>query len=150
MPFPTQSALNLYENKLKQAKTSDTLPRQAVFTELYINGHSPMTMARLITLTKDCANRASIYRAVKRLEEIGIIRRLNIGWKYKLELSDDFHGHHHHLTCTKCGATNATDDDEDFEKLLQDFAAKYGYTLSEHQLDIRGLCINCKNSGPVN
>lgn len=145
MTKPTQSTMNLYYQKLKDAKTSDTLPRSAVFIELYKNGHTPLTMRELINLTEHCVDRASIYRSVKRLEKAGVIQRLHIGWKYKLELSDDFHGHHHHLTCTVCGATHATHDDENFEILLKRLAAKHGYTITDHQLDIRGICQNCQN-----
>lgn len=129
---------------------NDTLPRAAVFTELFKHGHTPLSMAELITITEDCANRASIYRVVKRLEEIGVVNRLHIGWKYKLELSDDFHGHHHHLTCTNCGATHATHNDERFENLLHDLAHKHGYSLTDHQLDIRGLCKKCQNKTSQN
>ncbi len=144
MPAPTRHALSLYYQKLKSAKTSETVPRTAVFDTLYRHGHAPLTMAELINLTEDYCDRASIYRSVKRLEKIGIINRLHIGWKYKLELSDDFHGHHHHLTCTNCGATHATHDDDDFEKLLDALAAKHGYTITDHQLDIKGLCPACQ------
>lgn len=144
MSTMTPQAMDLYYQKLKAAKSSDTAPRSAVFATLYENGHQPLTMAELIMLIGGCCDRASIYRSVKRLEEIGIVNRLHVGWKYKLELSDDFHGHHHHLTCTNCGATHATHNDERFEKLLHDLANKHGYTLIDHQLDIRGLCKNCQ------
>lgn len=138
------AAQDLYHQKLKTAQASNTAARAAVFEALYNSGHEPLTMHQLVELTEDKADRASVYRSVKLLESIGIIRRLHIGWKYKLELSDDFHGHHHHLTCTNCGSTHATHDDEDFEELLRGLAAKHGYTITDHQLDIRGLCSNCQ------
>lgn len=141
----TAYAYDLYRQKLKAAKASDTTARSAVFGMLYENGHTPLTMHELIKLTEDYADRASVYRSVKLLEDIGIIRRMHIGWKYKLELSDDFHGHHHHLTCTDCGETHATHDDEDFEKLLRALAARHGYSITDHQLDIRGLCQKCRS-----
>lgn len=138
-------AADLYYKKLKDTKTSNTTVRSAVFGTLYEHEHEPLSMSELISLTEVHGNRASIYRSVKRLEKIGIIRRLHIGWKYKLELSDEFHGHHHHLTCTNCGATHATHDDDDFEKLLRNLATKHGYAITDHQLDIKGLCAKCQS-----
>lgn len=121
------------------------MPRSAVFDALYKSEHIPLTMNELVKQTESYADRASIYRSVKALEEIGVIKRLQIGWKYKLELSDDFHGHHHHITCTNCGATHATHDDDHFENQIKELATKHGYQLIDHQLDIRGLCSTCQS-----
>ncbi len=140
----TPYAHDLYHKKLKAAKASDTTARSAVFGMLYKNGHTPLTMHDLIRLTEDYADRASVYRSVKLLEKIGIIRRMHIGWKYKLELSDDFHGHHHHITCVKCSETHATHYDEKLETLLAKLAAKHDFFITDHQLDIKGVCSNCQ------
>ncbi len=133
----------LFRQKLKSAALSDTVPRAAVFNTLLKSEHKPLTMHELVDRTEPFADRASVYRSVKTLEEIGVIKRLQIGWKYKLELSDDFHGHHHHLTCTNCSATHASHDDDELEEVLTVMAAHHGYTITDHQLDIRGLCNNC-------
>ncbi|MGI9027958.1 MAG: Fur family transcriptional regulator [Candidatus Saccharimonadales bacterium] len=150
MAKPNQRAIDLYYKKLKAAKASNTAARSAVFAALYESDHEPLSMAKLITLTKAYADRASIYRSVHLLEEIGVIHRLHIGWKYKLELSDDFHGHHHHITCSQCGDTHATHDDETFEALLAQLAAKHGYTITDHQLDIKGICQSCQLKTTIN
>ncbi len=133
----------IYEAKLKAVKASSTTPRSAVFNALLQSDHEPMTMAELTAAVKSVADRTSVYRTVELFESIGIITRLQIGWKYKLELSDDFHEHHHHITCTKCGATHATHDDHAFESEIEKLAAKHGYTLTNHYLEISGVCNNC-------
>lgn len=137
-------ALELFRQKLKEKGLSDTGPRLAVFEALLASDHEPMTMNQLIKATAAKADRASIYRTVKVLEDIGVVRRLNIGWKYKLELSDDFHGHHHHISCIKCGKTHATHDEEYFEELLSSLSLRHGYVMTDHQLDIRGICRDCQ------
>lgn len=134
----------LYYSKIKDAGHSNTAARYAVFNTLYACGHEPISMKTLVDRIGTQADRASVYRSVKLLEEIGIVNRVQFGWKYKLELSDDFHGHHHHITCTNCGATHATHDDDSFEATLHALAAKHGYTMTDHQLDIRGLCPDCQ------
>ncbi len=136
-------ARELYLQKLKAANASHTHARTAVFEALLTSEHEPLVMKELITKVSPAVDRASVYRSVELLERIGIIKRLHIGWKYKLELSDDFHGHHHHLSCERCGATVAIDDNAVFEKQIQSIAASHGYTVTDHQLDIPGICINC-------
>lgn len=132
-----------YLAKLKVGGHSNTVVRSAVFGILQDSEHEPLTMAELVRRAEIYGDRSSIYRSVKLLEEIKIIKRLHIGWKYKLELSDDFHGHHHHITCTVCGKTHATHNDEEFEKMLGQLAGKHGYKITDHQLDIRGICEQC-------
>ena len=146
MSQPNQRAIELYYKKLKEAKVSNTASRSIVFAKLYESEHIPLTLSELVALTKGFVDRSSVYRSVELLEKIGIIRRLHIGWKYKLELSDDFHGHHHHITCTVCGKTHATHDDEEFEELLKNLAGRHGYQITDHQLDIRGVCSKCLKS----
>lgn len=91
-------------------------------------------------------DRASVYRTVAVFEQLGIIQRLQIGWKYKLELSDTFQHHHHHLTCRRCGVSIALEEDSHLEAMLQDAAARHGFLMEEHQLEIQGLCANCKKA----
>src|SRR5689334_14001769 len=86
---------------LKDNGLSVTKDRLLVFELL--ESKPPLTMNELHQLTKDKIDRASLYRVVGLFEKLGIVNRINIGWKYKIELSDTFHVHHHHLTCLKCG-----------------------------------------------
>jgi Fur family ferric uptake transcriptional regulator len=138
-------ARQLYLQKLKAGGYSNTQVRRVLFETLLNSGHQPKTMAQLIAATEGVADRASVYRAVDILQSIGIINRLNIGWKYKLELSDDFHGHHHHMNCGQCGKTISAEDDKDFEAQLHRLASTYGFTITDHQLQIQGICNSCKN-----
>ena len=137
------SANERYLRKLKEAGNSNTVARSAVFGALFASEHTPLSMAELIKRTFAYGDRSSIYRAVKVLEDIGVVKRLNIGWKYKLELSEEFHGHHHHITCEKCGRTD-TLTDENLEKIVKNSAAQAGYRISDHILDIRGVCAACQ------
>lgn len=88
-------------------------------------------------------DRASVYRAVDLFERLGIVQRLNTGWKYKLELTDKFAEHHHHLTCTSCGATLAMNESE-LEALIAKLAAAHNFKPAAHQIEIQGLCSNCQ------
>ena len=77
-------------------------------------------MHDLIKRTKG-VDRASVYRAVRLFEQLGIVQRLNTGWKYKIELTDKFAEHHHHLTCLQCGKTIAMGESE-LEEMISKLA----------------------------
>ena len=91
------------------------------------------------------ADRASVYRAIAMFEKIGVVQRLRIGWKYKLELSDTFHHHHHHLTCRRCGKTTPLTEDRQLEKRLGMLARDQNFIMQGHQLEVQGLCQTCQN-----
>jgi Fur family ferric uptake transcriptional regulator len=91
-------------------------------------------------------DRASVYRTISLFEKLGIVQRLQIGWKYKLELSDRFHHHHHHLTCLKCGRTFSLPSDSTLEQRLKILATGQNFRMSGHQLEIQGRCESCQKS----
>lgn len=127
---------------LKASGYSITKARLAVFDAL--TGQEPLAMYELVAKTTNI-DRASVYRAVSLFEELGIVQRLNTGWKYKLELSDAFNEHHHHLTCTNCGRTITMNEDE-LEVLIAKLAAHHHFDAHSHQIEIQGLCRSCRKA----
>lgn len=98
-------------------------------------------------LVKACApaiDRSTVYRTVSLFEELGIVQRLQIGWRYKLELSDRFHDHHHHATCDKCGAIIPLAEDKELENRLARLVAVHDFEQLSHQIEIRGICASCR------
>ena len=136
-----QSSVERFKMLLKDHGQSVTAARLAVFNALL--GQEPLTMHDVVAHTPGI-DRASVYRTVALFERLGIVQRLNAGWKYKIELSDKFADHHHHMTCTQCGATIAINEDE-LEQLLGRLAAAYDFTPTAHQLEIQGLCLGCRH-----
>lgn len=54
--------------------------------------------------------------------------------------------HHDHLICTRCG--NITEFEcQEIEDLQEQMAARHGYTLTHHRLELFGLCEKCRNGG---
>lgn len=124
---------------LKSNGYSITKARLSVFNALL--GHEPLDMNALVSKTGQ-VDRASVYRAVELFERLGIVQRLHTGWKYKLELTDKFAEHHHHLTCVRCGKTTAMNERE-LEALIAKLAAAHHFTPSAHQIEIQGVCADC-------
>lgn len=134
------TSLEVFERILKQHHQSVTKARKAVFEALL--GTEPLSMHALVEKARG-VDRASVYRAVDLFERIGIAQRLTTGWKYKLELTDAFTEHHHHLTCNTCGKTVALSEDE-LEQFIEQIARKYGFVPSGHQIEIQGQCAACR------
>jgi Fur family transcriptional regulator, ferric uptake regulator len=129
---------------LKQKNSSLTKPRRIVF-DLLLNSE-PQSMQVLVQRAKGVIDRATVYRTVELFERLGIVHRLNIGWKYKIELSDVFMGHHHHMYCTNCSRMYDLPENLMLETMIDTVAAKSGFAPRGHQLEIYGLCQNCSKA----
>jgi Fur family ferric uptake transcriptional regulator len=134
------TAAQQFMSMLKTSGQSVTKSRVAIFEALL--GQEPMSMHDLVGKVSG-VDRASVYRAVELFEHLGIIQRLHTGWKYKLELSDKFNDHHHHLTCTQCGKTTAMNEGE-LEMIIRKIAAHHAFQPLSHQIEVQGLCAECR------
>ncbi len=129
---------------LKKDGRSLTGPRKVVFDLLH--EQEPQSMQVLVKRAEGRADRATLYRTVELFERLGIVHRLNIGWKYKIELSEVFQGHHHHFYCVNCGRTYSLPNSSMLETMISSVAAKEGFSPRGHQLEINGLCGNCRGT----
>lgn len=132
---------------LKANGYSLTQPRKALFSAL--QSGKPRTMRQLTLDLSSIMDRASIYRTVELFEKLGVVTRLQTGWKYKIELSDMFAPHHHHITCTSCGKEVSFDEPDGLLTVLDEIALAHGFSNDDHSLEITGLCPNCRASSKV-
>ena len=85
---------------------------------------------------------ATVYRALDRLEQEGVLRRLggSAGSADRFVVCDPSH-HHHHLICTGCGSVEETElCAAPSESELQ---RRHGFRAAAHELDIYGTCRRC-------
>jgi Fur family transcriptional regulator, ferric uptake regulator len=136
------SSQETFKTLLQANGQNITQARLAIFNAL--TGQEPMSMHDLIGRVSSI-DRASVYRTVDLFERLGVVQRLYTGWKYKLELSDAFAEHHHHITCTNCGRTVAMNEDE-LEAVIDRLAAAHGFQPSAHQIEIQGRCTTCQQA----
>ncbi len=127
---------------LKLNKLSNTKSRQAVFNILK-SVNNPISMNELIKLC-NLIDRVSVYRTIETFENIGIVNKVHIGWKYKIELSDNFKEHHHHMSCMKCGKVIDFEEPHNFDLELTTIALNSKFEIKHHTLELRGFCINCQ------
>lgn len=103
----------------------------------------PQSMNELIARAKGSVDRVSIYRNIELFERLGIVKKVHIGWKYKVELSDVFAAHHHHLLCLGCGKIIDIEDERHIENFISEVAQKHNFTVRSHQFEIEGYCSSC-------
>lgn len=118
-----------------------TRAREATFGLLV--GPEPQTIAEILAKANGSVDRVSVYRNIELFEKLGMVHRIYVGWKYKLELSDQFMAHHHHLSCLGCGSLIDIEDEKHIDTFITDITARYGFTPRRHQFEIDGYCLAC-------
>ena len=127
---------------LKDNGISNTKARAIVFTAL-ADADKPLSMNELAMFCKNI-DRVSVYRIVEVFETIGLVHRIQYGWKYKIELGDMFHAHHHHMTCLICSSIIEFEEPSNLESQLQEIAQSKNFAIQQHTLELRGICNKCK------
>jgi Fur family ferric uptake transcriptional regulator len=79
---------------------------------------------------------ATVYRTVRLLEENGILERRDFGGG-RARYEPSAHGHHHHLIDVDTGKVIEFEDEE-HERVLKAIAARLGFELVSHRLELFG------------
>ncbi len=85
---------------------------------------------------------ATVYRFLRKLTEQGFVTELRMGGlpaRYELTPKK----HHDHLTCTNCGKIVEFENNQ-IEKLQEEIATSYDFILTDHVLELYGVCSYCK------
>jgi Fur family ferric uptake transcriptional regulator len=126
-----------------------TGPRLAVLEKLAM-AHAPVTHAELVDqLSRLPYDRATIYRSLMTLAEVGLLRRTDLGgtWRFELVRSTgtDAAGHgkaHPHFVCEDCGAVSCLPD------LVFTLPASRGLPRAvarkRVEIQLRGRCDHCQ------
>lgn len=85
---------------------------------------------------------ATVYRVLTQFEEAGLIDRHHFEGGHSIfEIRQE--KHHDHLVCIKCGAVEEFVDPI-IEKRQQEIAAEYRFEMTDHSLNIYGVCERCR------
>lgn len=86
---------------------------------------------------------ATVHRSLKLFAECGLARQLRLGTKKTYYEHAFRHKHHDHLVCLECGRT-VEFIDPTIEKLQEDAARRYRFSIQDHSLVIYGKCRKCR------
>lgn len=131
---------------LKKAGLKITLPRRKILEimETAPEHHlSAEDIYRILLESQEEIGLATVYRVLTQFEEAGLVIRHNFeGGQSVFEL--DLGTHHDHLVCVKCGRVEEFID-EVIEKRQEEIAQNAGYQMTDHSLNIYGICSNCNS-----
>jgi Fur family ferric uptake transcriptional regulator len=91
---------------------------------------------------------ATVYRTLKLLAECGVAleRRFGDGVS-RYEIAND-EEHHDHLICIECGSIEEFEEPA-IERLQEDIAARYRFTVKSHKHELYGVCAACSDKAAL-
>ncbi len=89
--------------------------------------------------------RASVYRALEQLDELGLVQRIEIARGIAgYERVEPGGHHHHHAICRDCGRM-VPFEDASLEHAISDVSGKLSFDVTEHDVVLRGRCERCSD-----
>jgi Fe2+ or Zn2+ uptake regulation protein len=139
--------VDLAEERLRTSGVRTTRARRLVIEKL-IRVDGPRTAEEINKLLKSAVPLSSLYRTLSVLSSSGVLERFHDGAGVaRYELAEWLTGHHHHITCTRCGSTQDIDFDAQIEsairRIADDAGRAAGFDVTGHRLDLEGLCPRC-------
>ena len=131
--------------RLRRKARKATARRQAILAVLRRQAH-PLSNKEIYQALEDHpgCDLATVYRSTHLLEEMGMVKRFDLGdgvARFELLVEGD-DGHHHHLVCTRCSEVVEIE-----ECLLADIdetvAQRNGLKGVTHRLEFFGVCSAC-------
>ena len=120
-----------------------TAPRRAV-AEVLAAGPQHLSHAEILARAQSRypeIGRATVYRTLDLLVELGLIHTTYHGdANQRFVLPEG--GHHHHLICKRCGASQELDECH-FGSALQAIGQQTGFTIESHLVELYGRCEAC-------
>lgn len=118
-----------------------------VLVETLARAGRPLTIPEIVASAPELPQ-SSAYRNITALIEIGVVRRVaGTDDHGRFELAEELSGHHHHLVCASCGKVEDLHASPRLERALGDaaraVAEEQGYEVTEHRLELLGLCPAC-------
>lgn len=88
----------------------------------------------------------TVYRTLEALEELGLVQRVHHPHGCQAFVPAAV-GHQHLIICTRCNrVAYFSGDGEKMDRLMDDVAARSGFTVEDHWLQLFGLCNECRSS----
>ena len=127
--------------ELKDAGLKITLPRVKILQILdgAASHHlSAEDVYKQLLVNDEEIGIGTVYRVLTQFEDAGLVKRHHFeGGHSVFEIAKT--EHHDHIVCVKCGAVEEFTDDG-IEQRQGEIAESFGYQLTDHHLNLYGLC----------
>lgn len=122
-----------------------TGPRRAVVEAVCARDASFTSQEIAHDLAGRGVGRATVFRAIATLQELGYLSRLHVGEEcHRYTLCEPTH--HHHLVCTSCGQVFPFESCT-VEEEAEAAAGRLGFSIRGHHVDVFGQCAGCATAG---
>ncbi len=114
----------------------------------FLQGQKHQSIEELLNETRNLDSgigHATVYRTMRLFVDAGIAEELSFGdgpSQYEPTHPGDDH-HHDHLICTVCEKITEFENDR-IEELQEEVASKHGYILTDHTMQLFGICPDCQ------
>tara|TARA_B100000530_G_scaffold296549_1_gene215429 strand:+ start:382 stop:804 length:423 start_codon:yes stop_codon:yes gene_type:complete len=132
--------------ELKEHGLKATAPRLKILELMessQIRHLSAEDIYKLLINSKFEIGLATVYRVLTQFESAGIVIRHHFEEGHSVfELAGE--AHHDHIVCVRCGRVEEFHDYE-IENRQRMVAERLGFELTDHNLNMYGLCLSCKS-----
>jgi len=132
---------------LKMKKLKLTRQRMDIL-DLFLSRREPWTLKSLFQKSSKIGvtHESTVYRVLTSFAKAGVLEEFKLpGVKqtsYSLKYHEPGHGHHHHIVCQVCGKVIHIHICLP-EPFLNKVEFLTGYSVTEHELEFRGVCRSC-------
>ena len=137
-----------FKDFLAKQKLRLTTQREIILDE-FINTDEHLDIETVYENTKKIDSNiglATIYRTVKLLLDAGIVREVRFSDDRTYYEAIMERMHHDHLLCEICGK-NIEFNEPELEELQEKIAEKYKFKLTNHFMNLYGICEKCRSLG---
>src|SRR5512133_1696687 len=133
-------------NEFAASKGLRSTRQRDIILDVFLSTHQHVSVEELYLKVKaghPGVGQATVYRTLKLFVEAGLAREILLHdgqTRYEHVVAGE---HHDHLVCTGCNSIIEFED-ETIEKLQDEIAARHGFQIKSHKMEIYGLCAVCK------
>ena len=133
-------------NSFAASKGLRSTRQRDVILDIFLSTHQHISVEELYLKVKASnpgVGQATVYRTLKLFTEAGLAREILLHdgqTRYEHVVAGE---HHDHLVCTGCNSIIEFED-ETIEKLQDEIAARHGFLIKNHKMEIYGLCSTCR------
>ncbi len=132
---------------LKEGGSKLTPQRLAILDVIIAQEGKHLTIEEIYDKVRDVKPEtgvATVYRTILLLEELGVVKKLDLNdgiYRYEINHEEEVHGHHH-LICSACGKVEEVRGDllDNVEQIIE---TDYKFRIKDHSLKFYGLCSDC-------
>lgn len=139
-----EQVLKQFKNFLRREKLKFTKERETILSEVLKRRDHFDADELAADLRQDGykVSRATVYRTLDILHEIGVVNKATLGHKHNHYENMVGRKHHDHLVCLHCDKVIEFVD-EDIEEKQVEVCKKLGFVMKRHNLQIFGYCSHC-------